>query len=145
MINLQLKNLISSTKSLKSNQVAITKLENSILYSYATVRTYIIHTRDTNSHISFGKFAYDFLLSTIFNLHVSIACENNDAEEQTLSKVSNRSMKLCYFVHETLGMSKCSVKLSKCLLKSSTRFLCVLEAFSMIHFSFCKKYTMFHN
>lgn len=37
-----------------------------------------------------------------------------------------------YFVQLTLGISKCSVKLSRCRLNSSTRCLCVLEAFCLI-------------
>lgn len=41
-----------------------------------------------------------------------------------------------YLVQLTFGMSKCSVKLSRCLLNSSTLCLCVIEAI-FINLLFC--------
>lgn len=43
-----------------------------------------------------------------------------------------------YFVQLTFGISKCSVRLSRCLLNSSTLCLCVIAAFCLIR-SFCWK------
>lgn len=53
-------------------------------------------------------------------------------------EIKSVNKEVTYLVQLTLGISKCSVKLSRCRLNSSTRCLCVLDAFCFIR-SFCCK------
>jgi hypothetical protein len=76
------------------------------------------------------------LLQNCTSLHYfTIKCWNNFCIYKVLTYSPHTDF---YFVQLTFGISKCSVRLSRCLLNSSTLCLCVIAAFCLIR-SFCWK------
>jgi hypothetical protein len=76
------------------------------------------------------------LLQSCTSLHCFIIkCWHNNCIYKVLTYSHNTDF---YFVQLTFGISKCSVRLSRCLLNSSTLCLCVIAAFCLIR-SFCWK------